>query len=159
MSKVEGFNSLQYLRTSATLQPPASHGRPDTFRQPRAFAYLLRFINFGSIRFPCFFCGAVVAVVPWSRGSRGPFVAPWFPSLSWSRGPVVPMVPCGLVVSWLLWSRGPVVPVVPCGLVVPWLRIIMNHACSLGLGLLAMVPWSRGSRGPLSFVAVWLALP
>ena len=35
----------------------------------------------------------------------------------------------------------------------------MNHACSLGLGLLAVVPWSRGSRGPLSFVAFWLALP
>ena len=35
-----------YLRTSAPPKPPASHGRttvgPDTFRQPREFAYLLR---------------------------------------------------------------------------------------------------------------------
>ena len=41
-----------YLRTSAPPQPPASHGdtieqdgQPDTFRQPKAFAYLLRFNN------------------------------------------------------------------------------------------------------------------
>ena len=41
-----------YLRTSAPPKPPPSHGRtiehdgqPDTFRQPKAFAYLLRFNN------------------------------------------------------------------------------------------------------------------
>ena len=40
-----------YLRTSAPPKPPASHGRTTvsralfTFRQPTAFAYLLRFNN------------------------------------------------------------------------------------------------------------------